>query len=103
LIRVDRRVATRVDRVRDRVTEYVHGACIGAGTEVASFSGQVIAAPDATIRLPELAMSLMPGAGGTVGIARRVGRWRTAWLALSGLPLPLATALRWGVGRRGAK
>lgn len=97
LIRIDRSVAARVHRVRERVTVQLHGACVGAGIEVASFAGHVVAAPDTAIRLPELAMGLVPGAGGTVGIARRIGRWRTAWLALSGASLPVPTALRWGL------
>lgn len=97
LIRVDRSVARRIDAVRDRVEVELKGACIGGGIELASFAGRVVAHPDARIQLPELAMGLVPGAGGTVGITRRIGRWRTAWLALSGEPLPLATALRWGL------
>ena len=97
LIRVDRSVAARLDRVRERVTVVLHGACIGAGIELASYAGRVIARPDARIVLPELAMGLVPGAGGTVGITRRIGRWRTAYLALTGRPLPLETALRWGL------
>ncbi len=34
---------------------------------------------------------------GTVSIARRIGRWRTAYLALSGLPIDVPTALDWGL------
>ena len=34
--------------------------------------------------LPELSLGLIPGAGGTVSITRRIGRWRTAYLVLSG-------------------
>ena len=97
LIRADRSVARRIDSVRDRVEVELKGACIGAGIELASFAGHVVARPDARIQLPELAMGLVPGAGGTVGITRRIGRWRTAWLALSGEPMRLATALRWGL------
>lgn len=97
LIRVDRSVAARLDRVRERVTVVLHGACIGAGIELASYAARVIARRDARIVLPELAMGLVPGAGGTVGITRRIGRWRTAYLALTGQPLPLPTALRWGL------
>jgi len=48
-------------------------------------------------RLPELAMGLVPGAGGTVGITRRVGRWRCAYLALSGVALDVPAALSWGL------
>lgn len=96
-IRMDRSVAARIDAVRDRVKVELHGACIGAGIELASFGSWVTAAPDSRIMLPEIAMGLVPGAGGTVGITRRIGRWRSTWLALSGRPLPLPTALRWGL------
>ncbi|HEY3736757.1 MAG TPA: enoyl-CoA hydratase/isomerase family protein [Jatrophihabitans sp.] len=97
LIRVDRSVAARIARVADRVGVELHGACIGAGIELASYASRVTAHPDAVIRLPEVAMGLIPGAGGTVGITKRIGRWRTAYLAVTGVPLDLPTALRWGL------
>jgi Enoyl-CoA hydratase/isomerase len=97
LIRLDRGVAARLDRCHERVVARVHGACIGAGIELASFAGRVVARPDSFFQLPELAMGLLPGAGGTVGITRRIGRWRTAYLALSGVRLDVGTALDWGL------
>ncbi|MCW2495168.1 enoyl-CoA hydratase/isomerase family protein [Jatrophihabitans sp.] len=97
LIRLERSAAAHLDRVSDRVTVLLHGACIGAGIEIPSFAGRVVAAPDTVIKLPELAMGLVPGAGGTVGIRRRIGRWRTAWLVLSGEPIDAATAQQWGL------
>jgi enoyl-CoA hydratase/carnithine racemase len=42
-------------------------------------------------------MGLIPGAGGTVSIRRRIGRQRTAWLALTGAVLDAATARTWGL------
>ena len=42
-------------------------------------------------------MGLLPGAGGTVSIPRRIGRWRALYLAVSGCPLDAATALEWGL------
>jgi enoyl-CoA hydratase/carnithine racemase len=42
-------------------------------------------------------MGLIPGAGGTVSVARRVGRHRTALLALSGAVIDAETALHWGL------
>ncbi|MDQ6696224.1 MAG: enoyl-CoA hydratase/isomerase family protein, partial [Actinomycetota bacterium] len=50
-----------------------------------------------TFRLPELAMGLVPGAGGTVSLPRRIGRHRTAWLALTGASIDAPTALDWGL------
>jgi hypothetical protein len=97
LIRLDRSVAARVDRCRDRVTAVVHGACVGAGIEIPSFAGTVLARADAWFQLPELAMGLIPGAGGTVGITRRIGRWRTAYLSLTGDRLGVDAALDWGL------
>ena len=62
-----------------------------------SGTGTVLAAPDTRIRLPEVAMGLVPGAGGTVSIPRRIGRHRTAWLALTGAEIGADQALAWGL------
>jgi enoyl-CoA hydratase/carnithine racemase len=75
----------------------VHGQVLGSGLEMAAYCGWVKAHPDAVIGLPELSLGLVPGAGGTVSIARRIGRWRTAYLVLSGERIDAATALRWGL------
>ena len=83
--------------VADRVTAVVHGSCIGAGVEVPAFAGAVVADPDTTFRLPEVGMGLVPGAGGTVSIPRRIGRQRAAWLALTGATIDAPTARDWGL------
>jgi enoyl-CoA hydratase/carnithine racemase len=57
----------------------------------------VIAAPDTFFRLPEVAMGLIPGAGGTVSIPRRIGRHRTNWLGISGAVIDAEVALDWGL------
>ncbi|MBC2660356.1 enoyl-CoA hydratase/isomerase family protein [Novosphingobium flavum] len=82
---------------RDRLTARVHGACIGSGLEMAAFAARVIATPDAWFQLPELAMGLIPGAGGCVALSRRIGRARTAWMVLSGRRVPARQALAWGL------
>ncbi|MFC8097746.1 enoyl-CoA hydratase/isomerase family protein [Streptomyces sp. NPDC057363] len=81
----------------DRVEARVHGTCVGSGVELPAFASVVAAAPGSTFRLPEISMGLIPGAGGTVSIPRRIGRWRTFYLALTGLALPATTALSWGL------
>jgi len=83
-----------------RIEARLHGPCIGAGIELAAFAGTVVAAQDSTFRLPETAMGLIPGAGGTISITRRIGRWRTLYLALTGRPLDAPTALAWGLADR---
>jgi enoyl-CoA hydratase/carnithine racemase len=75
----------------------VHGQVLGSGLEMAAYCGWVQAHPEALLGLPELSLGLIPGAGGTVSITRRIGRWRTAYLVLSGRAIDTATALRWGL------
>ncbi|MGH7287034.1 MAG: enoyl-CoA hydratase/isomerase family protein, partial [Myxococcota bacterium] len=53
--------------------------------------------PSAFFVLPEVGMGLVPGAGGTVSLPRRIGRQRTAWLALSGRRLPAEEARALGL------
>jgi len=78
-------------------TAWVHGSCVGAGIELPAFCPLVVAAPGTTFRLPEVPMGLVPGAGGTASIVARVGRHRTAFMALSAEPVPAETAHEWGL------
>ncbi|BBY58706.1 enoyl-CoA hydratase/isomerase family protein [Mycolicibacterium sarraceniae] len=75
----------------------VHGRVLGSGLEMAAFCGWVSCHSDAVLGLPELTLGLIPGAGGTLSIPRRIGRWRTAYLVLSGQMIDAATALAWGL------
>lgn len=84
-------------RCASRVTVRVHGACIGSGIEFPAFAGRIVATADAWFQLPELKFGLIPGAGGTVSIARRIGRQRLAGWVLSGRRIDAATALAWGL------
>jgi enoyl-CoA hydratase/carnithine racemase len=88
LVRLARHPGELLDRLRDRVHAHLHGACIGAGIEMPAFAGRVTC---------EVGMGLIPGAGGTVSIPRRIGRWRTAWMALSGERVDAGTAHEWGL------
>ncbi|HTU76734.1 MAG TPA: enoyl-CoA hydratase/isomerase family protein [Trebonia sp.] len=89
--------ARMIHALRERTEVVVHGPCVGAGVELPAFAGRVTAAEDTTFTLPEVAMGLIPGAGGTVSIPRRVGRWRALYLALTGRSLDARTALSWGL------
>jgi enoyl-CoA hydratase/carnithine racemase len=97
LVRVLRLPARLIWRLRRRVTAKVQGAAIGAGVEMSAAAGRLVAAPDAFFRLPEVAMGLIPGAGGTATVPRRIGRHRACFMALSGLDLDAQTALDWGL------
>jgi hypothetical protein len=97
LVRLQASVARVLAGLSGRVTVHLHGACMGAGIELPAFAGRVTAAPDSRIALPELRLGLIPGAGGTVSLPHRIGRQRTARLALSGEVLDATTALAWGL------
>jgi hypothetical protein len=97
LVRLTRNPGRVLAQMAARVTARIHGTCLGSGIELPAFAARVVADPDTTIGLPEVSMGLIPGAGGTVSLPRRIGRQRTARLALSGARIDAATALEWGL------
>jgi enoyl-CoA hydratase len=97
LVRMTRSPARSMAAVADRLVAHLHGACFGSGIELPAFAARVVARPDTVVGLPELSLGLIPGAGGTVSLPRRIGRHRTAWLALTGRTIDAATALEWGL------
>ena len=97
LIRSSANAAPWLDRLADRLTVRVHGPAVGAGVELAAFAGSLEATDSATFSLPEVSMGLMPGAGGTVSVPRRIGRQQAARMCLTGTTIDAATALDWGL------
>ncbi|HLI53532.1 MAG TPA: enoyl-CoA hydratase/isomerase family protein [Acidimicrobiales bacterium] len=97
LVRTARSPARLLWAVSERTTARLHGSCVGSGIELPAFAGTVLAESGTRIRLPEVSMGLIPGAGGTVSLPRRIGAARTAWLALSGSWIDAPTALAWGL------
>ena len=97
LVRTSRSPARLLLTMGKRVTAHLHGACVGAGIELAAFAGTVLAAPDTRCQLPEVQLGLIPGSGGTVSIPRRIGRHRAAWMGISAAVVDVETALFWGL------
>lgn len=96
-VRSVRSPARLLAQLGDRVECVVHGACIGSGIELPAFAGRLLAHRRTFFHLPELELGLIPGAGGTLSISRRIGRQRTAWMVLSGKRINASTALQWGL------
>jgi enoyl-CoA hydratase/carnithine racemase len=96
-IRVLRYATGRVHQLGPRITARLHGACVGAGIEIPAAAHRVVARPGAIFRLPEVSMGLIPGAGGTASIPRRIGRQRACYMAISGCEVEVGTALGWGL------
>jgi enoyl-CoA hydratase len=96
-IRLTRMPARYLAPCADRYTFRLHGACIGAGIELPAFAGRLAATSETVFQLPEVAMGLIPGAGGCVSIPRRIGRQRTAYMAILGERFSANDALAWGL------
>ena len=96
-IRTLRNCARLLHRIGERGQVHIGGACIGSGIELAAAAHRRTASTDLMIQLPELAMGLIPGAGGTVTLPRVIGRHRTAWLVLGGFRIGARQALDWGL------
>jgi enoyl-CoA hydratase/carnithine racemase len=96
-IRSTRHVGRLIAAISGKVECYLHKACIGSGIELPAFADRVVAQRNTFFHLPEITMGLIPGAGGTVSILRRIGRQRMAYLALSAKRINATTALEWGL------
>ena len=101
LIRVTASLPFTVDQIGHRLTVGVHGACAGAGIELAAFADRIVASDDAHIWLPEASFGLIPGVGGNCvnpeahwsSSVQRALRHRKASRRSNGRPV--------GSGRRG--
>lgn len=96
-IRSLRLPASKILQIQDKLHVHVNGAAIGAGVEIAAFGQSVTASSRAWFQLPELKYGLIPGAGGTVSLPRRIGRQKTGYLAFSMEKIRANTALDWGL------
>ena len=89
--------AHAIARCADRLRVHVQGGCVGTGVEMSAFARRITATANAWFQLPELAMGIIPGAGGCVSLTRRIGRQKAALIILSGKRIGARTALQWGM------
>ena len=75
----------------------VNGVAAGAGANIALACDLVIAAKSAKFIQSFAALGLIPDSGGSWHLPRLVGQARALGLALTGEPLPAATAADWGL------
>jgi len=96
-IRVMQSPVRDIHRLKSRAITVLHGDCVGSGLEIGVAAGHVIGNENVSFRLPEVSMGLIPGAGGTVSVSRRIGRHRACFLALSNQAIKAPEALAWGL------
>ena len=75
----------------------IHGTALGGGLEVALCAHYRVAVPSARVGLPEVALGLLPGAGGTQRLPRIVGVEAALDMVTSGRHVPAKQALAVGL------
>jgi 3-hydroxyacyl-CoA dehydrogenase len=79
------------------VVAAIHGTALGGGYETALVCHYRIAVPSAKVGLPEVALGLLPGGGGTQRLPRIVGIPAALELIGGGAPVPAKRALELGM------
>jgi 3-hydroxyacyl-CoA dehydrogenase len=79
------------------VVAAIQGAALGGGMELALATHWRVAGPRARLGLPEVALGILPGAGGTQRTPRLTGAGPALRLMLSGQPVPAPEALGMGL------
>jgi enoyl-CoA hydratase / 3-hydroxyacyl-CoA dehydrogenase len=90
-------VFTRIETLSKPVIAAINGAAMGGGLELALACDIRIVSKTATLRLPELTIGLIPGAGATQRLGRLIGWSRAKEMILLADPLNADKALAWGV------
>src|SRR5436189_2743401 len=79
------------------VVAAIHGTALGGGLEVALCAHYRVAVPSARLGLPEVALGLLPGAGGTQRLPRVVGVENALEMMTSGRHVPAPEAAKLGL------
>jgi enoyl-CoA hydratase/carnithine racemase len=87
-------------KVRKPLIASIHGYCLGGGLEIALACDIRIASADASFGLPEPAVGLIPGGGGTQRLPRLIGMARALDLLLSAERIDAVEAYRVGLVSR---
>lgn len=75
----------------------LHGFCFGAGLELPLCCDVRLAVEGATFALPEVTLGYIPSAGGTQTLPRIIPPGIAASMILTGEPIGMAAAVRWGL------
>ena len=90
-------VCNRIEACSKPVVAAIHGAALGGGLEIALAAHYRLALPAAKLGLPEVALGLLPGAGGTQRTPRLIGAAAALDLMLSGRHAGAAEAAKLGL------
>src|SRR5215472_1229100 len=86
-----------MDQSKKPVVAAIHGYALGGGLETALACHYRVAVPSAKVGLPEVAIGILPGAGGTQRLPRLIGPKAALDLIVSGRHVPAEEALKLGI------
>ena len=92
-----RDVQDAFDAVSKPVVVAMHGTILGGGLETAMCAHYRVAVPSAKMGQPEVALGLVPGAGGTQRLPRLVGVDAALTMVTDGKPISASEALKLGL------
>ncbi|MFA5308050.1 MAG: 3-hydroxyacyl-CoA dehydrogenase/enoyl-CoA hydratase family protein [Dehalococcoidales bacterium] len=90
-------VFTRIETYAKPVIAAINGAAMGGGLELALACDIRIMSKTAMVRLPEITLGLLPGAGATQRLGRLIGWARAKEMILLADPVSADKALTWGI------
>ncbi len=90
-------VCTRIEACTKPVIALLRGAVLGGGLELALAAHYRLAHDQARLGFPEIALGLIPGAGGTQRLPRLIGAEQALRMLLSGKSVPATEALAMGL------
>jgi enoyl-CoA hydratase len=91
---------SRVDDFPKPTIAALNGLAFGGGLELAVCCDLIVAEAGGRVALPEIKLGVFPGSGGTIRVTRRIGEGRAKEMMFFGEPLPVETALAWGLINR---
>src|SRR5215468_4938151 len=86
-----------MDQSDKPVVAAIHGFALGGGLETALACHYRVAVPSAKVGLPEVAIGILPGAGGTQRLPRLIGPKAALDLIVSGRHVPAEEANKLGI------
>ncbi|MGO5024065.1 enoyl-CoA hydratase/isomerase family protein [Lawsonibacter sp. LCP25S3_G6] len=97
LITCGYKVYNRIEWLKIPTIACINGYCLGGGLELAMCCDFRIASKNARFALPEIALGIIPGWGGTIRLPRIIGEGRAKDMILRAKRIHAETALQYGL------